>query len=252
MLRSLVDPLWLPILGLAAIWSVLWRNGTLRLWIKITGTAALASLWLTATPFGALVLERPLDVESELAGNWRPTFVYVLSGGYDLGDVPAHDSSGVETVRRVNKAAEMWQRYPEAVLVMAGSQPGVDGLRPADQQGRLMTLQAERLGVPARNIRVETLSLNTNGHAKVARDSGWHQPDDPLMIVTSDFHLRRARHEFARFFNNLRMIGSDPVISDGSFADLSIRSFFPKTDALQDSTTYLREYVALLLSDLRN
>ena len=48
------------------------------------------------------------------------------------------------------------------------------------------------------------------------------------------------------------MIGADPVITDESFDDISLRSLWPTVDSLQDSTIYLREYVALVLSDIRN
>jgi len=251
-MRDLVEPLWFLVVVLIGVCTVLWRTRRLVRSTKITGAAALTALWFLSTPFGALVIERPLVAESALEPGWAPDYIYVLSGGYDIGDKPEYDSSGLETLRRVNKAAEMWKQYSDAVLVMAGSQPGMDGLRPANQQGLLMQVQAERLGVPTSKIRVETISLNTNGHAKVARDSGWHQPTDPLMIVTSDFHLRRSRREFARFFSNLMMVGSDPIITDDSFGDVSLRSFIPQVDALSDSTIYLREYVALALSDLRN
>ena len=251
-MRDLVEPLWFLVVVLIGVCTVLWRTRRLVRSTKITGAAALTALWFLSTPFGALVIERPLVAESALEPGWAPDYIYVLSGGYDIGDKPEYDSSGLETLRRVNKAAEMWKQYSDAVLVMAGSQPGMDGLRPANQQGLLMQVQAERLGVPTSKIRVETISLNTNGHAKVARDSGWHQPTDPLMIVTSDFHLRRSRREFARFFSNLMMVGSDPIITDDSFGDVSLRSFIPQVDALSDSTIYLREYVALTLSDLRN
>jgi len=251
-LRDLVDPLWLPIVTLAVVWGLLWRSGVLRRWIKVVGTAAIAALWLLSTPLLTTLLKRPLDVESRIETSWKPKHIYVLSGGYDLGDEPRFDSSGVETIRRVNKAAELGLIYPDASLVMAGSQPGMEGFRSPEQQGLLMKAQAERLGVPPERIRIESVSLNTNGHAKVARDSGWHQPTDPLMIVTSDFHLRRSRREFARFFSNLRMVGSDPIITDDSFGDISLRSFIPQVNALSDSTIYLREYVALALSDLRN
>ena len=251
-MRSVVDPLWLPLLVLVGIWVVLWRKQALPRWMKVVGTTALATLWFVATPLGALVIERPLDVESRIEASWKPTHIYVLSGGYDLGDEPRFDSSGVETISRVNKAAELGLIYPDATLVMAGSQPGMEGFRSPEQQGLLMKAQAERLGVPPERIRIESVSLNTNGHAKVARDSGWHQPTDPLMIVTSDFHLRRSRREFARFFSNLRMVGSDPIITDDSFGDISLQSFIPQVNALSDSTIYLREYVALALSDLRN
>ena len=135
---------------------------------------------------------------------------------------------------------------------MAGNQPESESLRERDQQGRLMQEQAERLGVPSERIMIDPVSSNTNGHAKVARDAPFLTPDTPLAIVTSDFHLRRSRREFSRFFNNLRMIGADPVITDDSFGDISLRSLWPTVDSLQDSTIYLREYVALVLSDIRN
>jgi uncharacterized SAM-binding protein YcdF (DUF218 family) len=115
-----------------------------------------------------------------------------------------------------------------------------------------MQAQAQRLGVPATNIIIEAISLNTKGHAKQARDSALFAPDMALAIVTSDFHLRRARSEFSRYFNNIRMIGSDPVITDNSFSDISVAFLIPRVDAVAETTMYLREYVALALSDLRS
>ncbi|MEY4401656.1 MAG: hypothetical protein RL072_1521 [Actinomycetota bacterium] len=209
-------------------------------------------MWLVATPFGALMLERPLVVESTIEDGWTPDYIYVLSGGYDVADRPEEDSSGIETIRRVNRAARLWREYPNATLVMAGSQPGMEGVRAPEQQGLLMQAQAERLGVPKERIIIDSVSLNTNGHAKVARDSGLHEPNDPLAIVTSDFHLRRSRREFGRFFSNIRMVGSDPVRTDDSLGDLTVQSFFPRVDDLRDSAIYLREYAGLALSDLRN
>jgi uncharacterized SAM-binding protein YcdF (DUF218 family) len=251
-LRQLIDPLWPVMVALAIILVTQWQRLNMQRWARIGVVTALGSLWMLSTPIGALILERPLVTESALELDWAPDYIYVLAGGFELGDTPAQDSSGLETTRRVNQAAELWRRYPTAVLVMAGSQPGMAGVRDARQQGLLMQTQAESLGVPAEKIIIESQSLNTNGHAKVARDSGLHEPDDPIAIVTSDFHLRRSRREFSRFFSNLRMIGSDPEVTDSSFGSISLGSLFPKVDSLRDSTIHLREYVALLLSDLRN
>ena len=252
MLRGLVDPLWLPLIALIAIWVVLWRRHSLQRWMKPVGTSALAVLWLASTPFGAMLLERPLAVESTIEATWTPDYIYVLSAGYDVADAPEEDSSGLETTRRVNRAARLWHEFPTATVVMAGSQPGMDGIRDPEQQGLLMQVQAERLGVPKEKIIIDSVSLNTNGHAKVARDSGLHEKNDPLAIVTSDFHLRRSRREFGRYFSNIRMVGSDPVRTDDSLSDLSLSSFFPHVDDLRDTATYLREYAGLALSDLRN
>jgi uncharacterized SAM-binding protein YcdF (DUF218 family) len=167
----------------------------------------------------------------------------------------------------VNRAVVLWRDYPNATLVMTGAQPGMHGLqghglqghglqgqslRSPEQQGQLMQAQAQRLGVPAANIIIEAISLNTKGHAKQARDSALFAPDMALAIVTSDFHLRRARSEFSRYFNNIRMIGSDPVITDNSFSDISVAFLIPRVDAVAETTMYLREYVALALSDLRS
>jgi len=250
-LRQLVEPLWLLIFVLAAVWFALWRRSLTR-WSRIAGTSALAALWLVSTPFAAFVLELPLATESRVDADWSPEFIYVLAGGYDIGDLAEGDANGLETTRRVNRGVQLWQSHPNATLVMAGGQPGMDGLRAPEQQGLLMQAQAERLGVPDTSIVIDSVSLNTNGHAKVARDAGLHGTDARLAVVTSDFHLRRARREFSRFFSDIRLFGSDPAITDDSWSDLSPASLIPRADALRDSTTYLREYVALVLSDIRN
>jgi uncharacterized SAM-binding protein YcdF (DUF218 family) len=260
--KDLVEPLWLPLVILVGVWVYLWRTSRLGRWVKIIGTSALAGLWLACTPLSALLLERPLMVESTLKDGWSPRYIFVLSAGFDVADEPELDASGTETVRRVNRAVVLWRDYPNATLVMTGAQPGMHGLqghglqgqslRSPEQQGQLMQAQAQRLGVPAANIIIEAISLNTKGHAKQARDSALFAPDMALAIVTSDFHLRRARSEFSRYFNNIRMIGSDPVITDNSFSDISLASLLPRTEAVAETTMYLREYVALALSDLRS
>ena len=112
--------------------------------------------------------------------------------------------------------------------------------------------QALRLGVPTDHIVIDSVSLNTNGHATFANGADFLESTTPIAIVTSDFHLRRSRREFARYFGNLRMVGSDPDVTDTSWSDLSVWSLLPRVDALQRSTLYLREYVALVLSDIRN
>ncbi len=255
--KDLVEPLWLPLVILVGVWVYLWRTSRLGRWVNIIGTSALAGLWLACTPLSALLLERPLMVESTLEDGWSPRYIFVLSAGFDIADEPELDASGRETMRRVNRGVMLWRDYPNATLVMTGAQPGMrglreQGLREPEQQGQLMQAQAQRLGVPAANIIIEAISLNTKGHAKQARDSALFAPDMALAIVTSDFHLRRARREFSRYFDNIRMIGSDPVITDDSFSDISVAFLIPRVDAVANTTMYLREYVALALSDFRD
>lgn len=243
---------------MAGIWVYLWRTLRLQRWVKIVGTTALGVLWLVSTPMMALVLERPLITESlpvidaNNPSAWAPEYIFVLSGGYELGDAPEADSAGLETARRVHRAVVLWREYPSATLVMAGAQPGMDGIREPNQQGLIMQDLALHLGVPLQNIHIDAVSTNTASHADIARTMRGVSSSTPLAIVTSDFHLRRSRHEFARFFDNIRMIGSDPDITDDSLADVRLSSLMPRVDALRESSVYLREYVALMVSDLRN
>jgi hypothetical protein len=94
-LRSLVDPLWLPLLVLIALWVTLWRRTPLQRWMKSAGTISLGTLWFVSTPLGTSIAQGPLDVESQIESGWTPDYIYVLSGGYDLGDEPGFYSSGI-------------------------------------------------------------------------------------------------------------------------------------------------------------
>jgi uncharacterized SAM-binding protein YcdF (DUF218 family) len=176
MIRDLVEPLWLPLIVLTAVWVALFRARALSRRLRIVGAISLGALWFVATPFVALVLETPLAVESTIETDWQPDYIYVLAAGFDIGDSPAEDSSGLETIRRVNRAVMLWRDFPTATLVMAGNQPGSESLRSADQQGNLMREQAERLGVPTESILIDSVSTNTSGHAKVARDADFLTP----------------------------------------------------------------------------
>lgn len=251
-LRGLVDPLWPPIAAMVVVWVVLWRGGSLRRWMKVVGTAAVTATWAIATPFTALVLERPLVVESEESDDWRPQVIYVLGAGFELGDRPADDTPSLESAQRVSRAVALWRRHPTATLVMAGIEPGKGRFRDPARLGQLMRARAEQLGVPADRIVLDSVSTNTNGHAKAARDSGLHAADAPIAVVSSDYHLRRAKREFSRFFTDIRTFGSDPEITDPSFRTLGVGSFLPQARVPDESRRYLREYVALALSDLRN
>ena len=91
-LRELIEPLWLPIFVLVAVWVMAWRSGLTK-WSRIAGTAALAAMWLMSTPLAAFVLERPLATESQVDANWSPDFIYVLAGGYDIGDSEEQDAT---------------------------------------------------------------------------------------------------------------------------------------------------------------
>jgi uncharacterized SAM-binding protein YcdF (DUF218 family) len=249
----MVEPLFVALVVLAAVVAEVWRRGALTRWQRVIALVALLGLWIVSTPLGAWMLERPLRVETGITddASWSPKYIYVLSAGFEIGDREEQDFSGFETSRRVNRAVVLWREHRTATIVMAGTPPEARGRRGEQRQGELMQQQAERLGVPPERIMIDDVSTNTAGHARVAHETGFLSRDTPLAIVTSDFHLRRARKEFSRYFGDLTMVGSDPV-STREPPGWSLRALLPRVNFLGDSTLCMREYVALSISDLRS
>jgi len=101
--------------------------------------------------------------------------------------------------RRLPIAVELIERGVAPVLVIS------DGLDP----GWTLANRLCRFGDPARIVCVRPVPYSTRGEARlaarVARERGW----DSLVVVTSRFHLFRARTLFERCFDGrLEMIGT--------------------------------------------
>ena len=106
--------------------------------------------------------------------------------------------------RRLSIALELVERGVAPVLVIS------DGIDPRWTQAN----QLCRLGDPARIVCLRPEPYSTRGEARLAarlaRERGW----DSLVVVTSRFHLFRARTLFERCFDGrLDLVGaSNPVL----------------------------------------
>ena len=174
-----------------------------------------------------------------------PEYIFVLGAGYYPGDTKANDTLNSDAIKRTQTAVNLWRKYPNATLVMQGAEDSY----PFRKRSRAVVLMAEfaaMKGVPKANIITEGQSLNTREHPLYALRLAGVSAESPVVVVTSSWHLRRARGEFTRYFKQPSFYAVVTLPEA-----LSLKDFIPSTRALNASTTYLREWVGLLWYKVR-
>ena len=112
---------------------------------------------------------------------FSPELIVVLGGG----GIPAES-----TLSRCYAAAEMAARHPHAHVVIAIPSSGTSPQSPEAMMRREMELR----GVAAGRMRAETRGRNTREQAvKIAALVQPHELHRPVLVVTSDYHMRRSR-----------------------------------------------------------
>ncbi len=200
---------------------------------------ALLLLTILAMPLTGALLERSLLLTPDAEAP-PPEVIVVLSGGYsDHGRYISAD-----TVERVIAAVRWWKLHPSARMIMSGEAPPDSGL--SRMTGHMARL-AEGLGVPPSRIRTETRSRNTMEHPiEIARLPGI-TPDTRIGLVSSVWHLRRARGEFRRHFHHVSISPLAESASPIRWTDL-----IPQTSGLMMSTDMIHEWIGMVWYGLRH
>ncbi len=197
----------------------------------IVGNGLLNSLILPETNHGAII----------------PEYIFVLGGGYILGAQADEDILNSESERRVAHAVTVWRRYPRATIVFSGAAYLRDGVRGHDRMTQLMSAGAGMRGVPEQFLLQEPNSINTREHPIEALKLRGVMPSTPIAVVTSDWHIRRARREFCRSFEAVLTSAVPARIHSVSWQD-----FIPDPGALNFNTALLREWVGSLWYEILN
>lgn len=176
-----------------------------------------------------------------------PGFIFVLGGGYILGAQPDEDILNSESERRVAHAVAVWRRYPRATIVFSGASYLRDGVRGHDRMSQLMSAGARMRGVPEQFLLQEPNSINTREHPIEALKLQGVMHSSPIAVVTSDWHMRRARREFCRSFEKVL---SSAVPATKHF--VSWKDFIPDASVLNFNTVLLREWVGSLWYEILN
>ena len=241
-MRPLVDPVWVLILLLSLGTFLIPKSARLHKIFIATSKLVLGFLIFLSTGVATFIFDAILANESSPPKDWKPEFIFVLGGGYELGASELQDFLGTESIRRVNAASEVWIKYPLAKVVFSGQQPGTQDDRASTRHGELSSTHAILIGLEKSRIIIESASENTRQHPIEALKVRGVTKNSSIAIVTSDFHLRRASGAFKKYFNNLESFGTNDATSSISWLD-----FVPLASHLNDNTYRIKEFVGLLM-----
>ena len=243
-MRSLIDPLWLLIAVLAVAIFAKFNHSKISHAVKLIARVSIAMLVFLSTGVTTLIFDRILATETSPKADWSPEFIFVLGGGYELGANEAQDFLGTESIRRVNAASALWLKYPNALVVFSGGQPGTENDRAATRHGELSSKHAVSLGLAESRIIIESGSLNTREHPIEALKLSGVSQDSKIAIVTSNFHLRRALGEFNKHFKNVEAFGTGDAANG-----LSWPNFVPLATHLDENVYRIKEFAGIIISN---
>lgn len=202
--------------------------------------AGLAVLLLASQPFVGRYLIRVAEGFAEqpaVASVASADAIVVLSAGRVLAPGPARVSEWTD-VNRFFGGIDLYKANRAPLLIFTGARRG----RATPSEGELLAAHAQALGVREDAIVVTPYVSNTADEARetaaVLRARGIKAPR--IILVTSAFHLPRARELFSRQ-------GVDVVPFPVSFARSADKrvwalDFFPSVVALDETSTALREF----------
>ena len=244
-MRSLIDPVWFLLLVLTFAVFVKVASTKLSQVIKLLARVSISMLVFLSTGIATLIFDQILATETSPGPDWSPEFIFVLGGGYEVGANAAQDFLGTESVRRVNAASALWQKYPKSIVIFSGRQPGTEDDREPTRHGELSSEHAISLGLTESRIIIESTSSNTREHPVEALKLYEVERDSKIAIVTSDFHLRRATGEFKKHFLKVESFGTGDAASGLSWLD-----FVPLATHLDENAYRIKEFVGIIISKL--
>ena len=197
-----------------------------------------------STPLVGILLDHSLQVHRTSVSGSSPQFIFVLSGGYSVGNSSRGDVLNTYTAERVRHGVNEWQSNKGAQLVLSGSSGSASHGGGRDTE--LMARAAAGYGVPDSVLVLEARSRNTREHPVEALRIPGVTPTTHVAVVTSSWHMRRARREFCRHFER---IDSYPVPPAARI--ISLVSLAPRAETLGRNTTLLREWFGILWYTIR-
>ena len=165
--------------------------------------------------------------------------IVVLSAGRTLAPGPDRISEWNDA-NRFSAGTELALGGKAPLLVFTGAAISSDSSSPTE--GDVLAAQARALGVPAERIAVTPIVLNTADEARetAALLRARQMPRARVVLVTSAFHMRRARQVFQQAGLTVEPFPVSFWSSDlGGF---SVFWFLPSVNALGETQTALREF----------
>jgi len=165
--------------------------------------------------------------------------IVVLSAGRTLAPGPDRISEWNDA-NRFSAGTELALSGKAPLLVFTGAAIGSDSRVPTE--GDILAAQARAQGVPADRIAVTGVVLNTADEAREVAGllRARQMPQARVLLVTSAFHMRRAR----QLFQQAGLVVEPFPVSfwSSDLGGFSVFWFLPSVNALGETQTALREW----------
>jgi uncharacterized SAM-binding protein YcdF (DUF218 family) len=165
--------------------------------------------------------------------------IVVLSAGRTLAPGPDRISEWNDA-NRFSAGTELALKGKAPLLVFTGAAISSESGTPTE--GDVLAAQARALGVPADRIAVTPIVLNTADEARevAALLQARQRPNARVVLVTSAFHMRRARQVFQQA--GLTVEPFPVSFWSSELGGFSVFWFLPSVNALGRTQTALREF----------
>lgn len=186
------------VIGLVFALISVWRGRRRGALIWITATLALV-LGLTVFPLANPLVQALEGQYPQAPALGRVDGIIVLGGAEDLG--PYARWGGLEmneAGERLIAGVELARRFPDARLIYTGGTAGLFGNPNAAAPSRMVNAFWLHMGIPERQITLESKSRTTSENATLVKDMVRPQPGQHFVLVTSAWHMPRAMEAFAR------------------------------------------------------
>jgi uncharacterized SAM-binding protein YcdF (DUF218 family) len=236
------------LLSITAVWAIVSRRTAAR---RLAFATALF-YWIASTEVV------PDTIRQLLAAGYRPltradapsgrTAVVLLgSGSLRFRDWADNQLALVDPIgaSRLLEAARVFRLLnAEYILSSGGLATETDRIRPS---GQTMAESLVTLGVPKERILVETESRTTRDEATVIKDMLTAHPVDRVVLVTSQFHMRRSVGTFkAAGIDVIPAIVREPQAFDTGWEKL-----IPTDKGLKDSAMAAHEVLGIVAYAVR-
>lgn len=181
-----VNPFFICVLVLGLSVFFLWRNRAMH-FVRVALLFVFLVLLLISTGWLPRYLTYHLESQYPVINkvNQDIRWIVVLSGGQsNVPGLPANDLLSSASIKRLIEGIRIHQMLPAATLVLSGG--GSTGEQP---EALLLKQLAELLSIPAKDLVLETRSINT---ADQARELKAIVHDEPFYLVTSAIHMPRS------------------------------------------------------------
>lgn len=221
-------------------------------WLLTLGAVLL--LYFFGSWSGSTLLMSPLESEyspllnpqesPDLVADHSPIIVVLGSGHYTSNDYPITSQIGSVSLIRFTEGLRLHHSLPGSKLVLMGGMIHKD-LYSSDITMKLI----ESTGIVPDSVKTLEGGLNTEEESILVREMKMSNPQNPLIIVTSAAHMKRAMLLFQK-------AGLDPVAAPTNFSIMGspiskAEYFYWDVKRLSMSHTAVYEYVGIFWAKLR-